>query len=331
MTGEKLIKRLQKYPEIRKKVEELLDLVEDPNHKYEKANAAEQALIDDLRKMGNHVMSAWAESKHDEKATQTEKDSSTKKYGKKLYWYSTFGTITFWEQLFLKDTKTLRPFSCSADVRCREYSLPLQRAITDFAAAIGSPDKVGDQLFDCAFNVGFGKQTYVHAVGDGASWIAQQVDRVFASQGSYLIDFSHLMGYLDPAAKRVYPSSHETWITEQKHKIKNDQISEVVQELEPHIEPDSVPRKEAPVRSFCCYVSNRPGQFEYKSALESNLPIGSGEIESAHRYVIQNRLKIAGAWWKKNNAQKMLALRVVRQNAQWEDYWEKQFSYLKAA
>jgi hypothetical protein len=35
--------------------------------------------------------------------------------------------------------------------------------------------------------------------------------------------------------------------------------------------------------------------------LAAGLPIGSGEIESAHRYVIQNRLKIAGAWWKMEN------------------------------
>lgn len=83
MTGQNLVKRLQKYPEIQKKVEELLDLVEDPNHKFEKANAAEQALIEDLRKMGSQIMSAWADNKHDEKATRTENDSSTKKHGKK--------------------------------------------------------------------------------------------------------------------------------------------------------------------------------------------------------------------------------------------------------
>jgi hypothetical protein len=28
------------------------------------------------------------------------------------------------------------------------------------------------------------------------------------------------------------------------------------------------------------------------------LPIGSGEIESAHRYVAQQRLKRPGAWWR---------------------------------
>jgi hypothetical protein len=51
------------------------------------------------------------------------------------------------------------------------------------------------------------------------------------------------------------------------------------------------------------------------------LPIGSGEIESAHRYVFQNRLKIAGGWWKMENLGKMIALRVLRANGGWEDYW----------
>jgi hypothetical protein len=51
------------------------------------------------------------------------------------------------------------------------------------------------------------------------------------------------------------------------------------------------------------------------------LPIGSGEIESAHRYVFQNRLKIAGGWWKAENLKKMIALRVVRANGRWEEYW----------
>jgi len=57
-------------------------------------------------------------------------------------------------------------------------------------------------------------------------------------------------------------------------------------------------------------------------AIDANLPIGSGEIESAHRYVIQDRLKIPGAWWKENNAAKMLALKTLRANNEWEDYWK---------
>jgi hypothetical protein len=56
--------------------------------------------------------------------------------------------------------------------------------------------------------------------------------------------------------------------------------------------------------------------------LAAGLPIGSGEIESAHRYVIQIRLKIAGAWWKMENVAKMIALRVMGINGHWEKYWD---------
>jgi hypothetical protein len=64
-------------------------------------------------------------------------------------------------------------------------------------------------------------------------------------------------------------------------------------------------------------------QLDYKTAIENKLPIGSGEIETAHRYVIQKRLKTPGAWWLEDNASKMLALRVNRANHEWDLYWRK--------
>jgi len=39
------------------------------------------------------------------------------------------------------------------------------------------------------------------------------------------------------------------------------------------------------------YIENRPGQFDYQNAIKNNLPIGSGQIESAHRTPqLKNRL-----------------------------------------
>jgi hypothetical protein len=79
------------------------------------------------------------------------------------------------------------------------------------------------------------------------------------------------------------------------------------------------PREQAPVRACHRYMVNRRSQFDYKEALARDLPIGSGAIESAHRYVIQDRLKLAGAWWTAENAHNMLALRTLRaNNNQWE-------------
>ena len=69
------------------------------------------------------------------------------------------------------------------------------------------------------------------------------------------------------------------------------------------------------------YLSGRANQLKYREALAEGLPIGSGEIESAHRYVAQKRLKLPGAWWCAEHAEYMRALRINRLNGDWEDYW----------
>ena len=104
--------------------------------------------------------------------------------------------------------------------------------------------------------------------------------------------------------------------------MKAGACAEVLDDLALHLEPPEVEDKDAPVRACHRYIRNRPGQFDYPGALSEGLPIGSGEIESAHRYIIQQRLKIPGAWWKIENADKMLALRALRVNGNWESYWD---------
>ena len=45
--------------------------------------------------------------------------------------------------------------------------------------------------------------------------------------------------------------------------------------------------------------------------------IGSGAIESAHRTVIQKRMKRSAQRWTKKKAQNMLALRCTRMSGEW--------------
>jgi hypothetical protein len=190
-----------------------------------------------------------------------------------------------------------------------------------FGGTIGSPDEVGAQLLNCALRSGMGQATSVHSVGDGASWIANQVDRVFGAQGEFLVDFYHLCEYLSAAATVCAPNESALFLETQKQRMKTNQSAVVLDTLTPHLEPDSIPDERAPVRCCYRYMLNREGQFNYQEALERDLPIGSGEIESAHRYIIQSRLKIAGAWWDEDNARNMLSLRILRANGDWEEYW----------
>jgi hypothetical protein len=187
----------------------------------------------------------------------------------------------------------------------------------------GDVHEAGRQLSRSAIQAGFGTKTQVHAVGDGAVWIADQVEAQFGSQGRYLLDFYHVCDYLSAAAKSITKNAEaqKAWMDTQKQHLKAQRVVMVLQALLPHMERSDVEESSAPVRQCHRYLSARREQLHYQESLAQGLPIGSGEIESAHRYVVQQRLKRPGAWWRVENAEYMLALRLNRANRQWSNYW----------
>ena len=74
---------------------------------------------------------------------------------------------------------------------------------------------------------------------------------------------------------------------------------------------------------FVGYLNRFQDAVHYNRFKELGYPIGSGEVESAHRSVPQKRLKLPGACWHPDSINPMLALRVVRANEWWDDYWAK--------
>ncbi len=182
----------------------------------------------------------------------------------------------------------------------------------------GDVNQAGDQLHECAKLAGLGEKTQLHAVGDGAKWIADQIEEHFGAKGSYLIDFFHLCDYLSEASPQN-EKVEGVWYKEQKALLKKGKAEQVIDALKTRIDAKN---EEDPVYKCYRYMTNRKEQLFYEEALKKKLPIGSGEIESAHRYVIQHRFKLAGAWWKSQNIDYMLSLQLNRANNFWDDYWD---------
>jgi len=86
-----------------------------------------------------------------------------------------------------------------------------------------------------------------------------------------------------------------------------------------HIEPAGA--QERPVADAAQYLRQRLEHLDYERA-RRRLPIASGETESGHRHVIQQRLKLAEAWWTERNLESVLQLRVARANHWWDAYWK---------
>jgi uncharacterized protein UPF0236 len=189
-----------------------------------------------------------------------------------------------------------------------------------YGATMGTAEIASGVWRETALQAGLHDQAFVHGVGDGAPWIVDKFGENFSQQGRYLIDFYHVSEYLAGAAPSVAAKGKEHhWRHRQQGRLLNNQSAKVLQSMEPHQE--AVTAAETPVRDACRYLKERQNHLDYAAARHHKLPIGSGEIESGHRHVIQQRLKLSGAWWKEINLEPMLQLRVARANQLWQSYW----------
>ena len=197
---------------------------------------------------------------------------------------------------------------------------PQGSATPIYAATLEGKEEAGVLMKQVAVEAGMGRRSFVHVIGDGAFWIYEKARFHFGEQARFLIDFYHLCDYLAPAVAACGIGNRESYLGRMKSLFKQGKGEQTIQWLERFRNPDARKEEDA-VSKALLYVKNRPGQFDYHLALARNLPIGSGEIESTHRHLIQKRLKLPGAWWKQENAHHLLQLRTLRANRQWNRYW----------
>jgi len=192
---------------------------------------------------------------------------------------------------------------------------------TFYAATFSEVAEVGRRWGHCARSAGWGLNSHIHALGDGAEWIRLQTSEVFGLQGIFLCDFFHVSEYLGAAAETCRASAPDRWRRTQQARLKRGALGKVIEALAEHLEDPGIAEEQAPVRNGHRYLTNRTDCLDYPRALELGLPIGSGMIESGHRHVLQARLKKAGAAWLVENADSIANLRVLRANRQWLSLW----------
>lgn len=191
-----------------------------------------------------------------------------------------------------------------------------------YAATFEEVDQVCHLWAHCAKAVGMGLSSKVHVVCDGAAWIRTQSKNAFGDQSTILIDFYHVCDYLSQVNQSV-KGLPRGWFQTQKKRLRQGRVRALLKDLEQRLEATDLSDEDAPVRRAHRYLKNRLDVLDYKQALESGLPIGSGLIESAHKHVLQSRMKLPGASWKIEHAEIMVRTRAFRANKQWNEYWKK--------
>jgi len=193
-------------------------------------------------------------------------------------------------------------------------------ATARYACNRGDLVQLGRDWSHCAAQAGRGLNTRIHAVADGAEWIARKVPETFGPETRLLVDYCHASDYLAAVAK-LHPAlaPRPGWLRTQQRRLKKGRYREVIRTLARLIERPGQPDELSPARNAHRYLANRTGQLWYDEAIEAGLPIGSGLVEASHRHVLQARLKGSGVWWLPENADKLSHLRVLRANGQFDE------------
>lgn len=77
------------------------------------------------------------------------------------------------------------------------------------------------------------------------------------------------------------------------------------------------------LKKACGYLADRKRTrlMHYEEALNDGLPIATGVIEGACRYLVKDRMDRTGACWSLEGAEAVLQLRALRASGDFDDYW----------
>jgi hypothetical protein len=82
---EQLLARLNKHPQLRGRIERLVDLVEDAGDDLRKADEAERRVIEEVRRLGQDLLERWADGQVAKRADELERTPGVWREGKKGY------------------------------------------------------------------------------------------------------------------------------------------------------------------------------------------------------------------------------------------------------
>jgi hypothetical protein len=160
-------------------------------------------------------------------------------------------------------------------------------------------------------------------INDGATWIREWIADTYPLAVSVL-DYYHALEYLYEFAEKAFPdapSEKDKWCNEQKDLLLASDVKTVLENI------SLTKANEKDKKKITTYYQNNKDRMKYKQYRNIGCGIiGSGAIESAHRTVIQKRMKLSGQRWSTKGAKNMLRLRVISMNKQ----WAKVIDFLKA-
>jgi hypothetical protein len=186
----------------------------------------------------------------------------------------------------------------------------------DIVGVIGSLDEFRYHVLALAKRNDYDYCSEVVVITDGAKWIIPFVEELFP-RATHILDKFHAKENASKFANAVKRGKVQKKQYAQKlYKLIDDgDIDGLIKETEPYKEWK--PRNG--ILNFHTYVCSHQKCMNYPEYERKGYFVGSGAIESCHRYVMQNRMKQPGQRWNVETGQGVLSLKSRYESGNWND------------
>jgi len=144
-----------------------------------------------------------------------------------------------------------------------------------------------------------------------------------------LADIVHVIEYIWAAARALFGKSNSTaekWVADRLHALltgrSGGDVAKTIRWWEARDKKLDA-SAHAAIDKTCGYLADRTRTrlLGYRDALRDGLPIATGVIEGACRYLVKDRMDRTGARWSLTGAEAVLRLRAVRASKDFDAYW----------
>jgi hypothetical protein len=193
-----------------------------------------------------------------------------------------------------------------------------------YEATMGDADEAFE-LFVAELRLrGVAQAKQVIVVADGACWIWNRSRELPAlldvpeDKVTRVVDFYHAVEHLQTIAESRMDWSLDqvqAWVKRRRRLLRKGWVDQVVADARQLRRA----RNRATIRKEIAYFKRLAPFMRYNEYRTRGIPLGSGATESAIRRVVNLRLKGAGIFWKRRNAERMLHLRAYLKAGRWQE------------
>lgn len=213
--------------------------------------------------------------------------------------------------------------------------------VIDILDAQGQPDRLCLPLYDALIGdaevtwalvigslrlLGAAHAEVVECIADGAEWIWDRTERLTrlaeipAAKLVEVLDFYHASQYLYETVEkcREMPKAQRQALYERlRHALRHEANGiEVVMDA---LRALATTRRGKVLKRALGYCETHAHRMRYATLEAHKLPIGSGQVESAVRRVINLRFKAPGSFWTEARVSGLMHLRAAFKSGRWDD------------